>query len=485
MSDSSVNSSLSNSSNSNKSRMSAKLKKIKKKISTRKISKFFKKNINKQSFRKKLKANYLRVICSDSNVCMAFGTERKRILQLFDGFTNFDHVTSPIRKIGANSANGFIKEIKYENNGYISYAVLKSSVRVDSDNLAYEYIVGLFINEQSKKFPCFIDTYGLYYYRDLASWNTAKNSPVMSHDTLRSSLIIEPNSYNYSKMCQQSKSSAILIEHLKNVTSLDDNFIKPQLSVNIDNFIESKLLYILYQVYMPLSILADKFTHYDLHMDNILLYKPINGKHIEYNYHFDHGIINFKSEYIVKLIDYGRSYYKYDEPGKENSIDIYNKLCKERDCNSGYTVCGDDYGLAWLNPQLDEDSYFISSSMPNQSHDLRLITEIKRYMALFDDTNIYVKPIYDFINSVQYGVGISVEKRFGTEPNTTSGLPLHVNNVTDAHRALFDIISNNTEIRDLNNATYLPQNKIGDFHIFSDGSPMIFDPVPKSRSINP
>jgi len=273
-------------------------------------------------------------------------------------------------------------------------------------------------------------------------------------------------------MCQQSKYAAILIEHLKDVTSINHHIkAVPQLS----NFIGSKLLYILYQVYMPLSILADNFTHYDLHMDNVLLYKPVANKHIEYHYHVDSGIINFKSEYIVKLIDYGRSYYNQQQ-SNTNPIDIYNKLCTERSCDPN---CGENVGLAWLEPVLSKDGFFISSSLPNPSHDLRLINEIKNNILFNVRNYMHTKPLIDVINSTKYGVGITDprEKTYGSQPNINVGFPLAINNVRDAEMALANIILNNNELRQLNDNLYFDENKIGDFHIYSDGRPMKFVPI--------
>ena len=108
----------------------------------------------------KRKSKFLQAICSDSGVCIAFGKERKKIFDFFDGFTKFDYLKS-IKAIGAVSANGFVKELEYEREGYIAHAILKSSKEKDADNLMYEYLIGASINVVLLKFfPCFIETYG-------------------------------------------------------------------------------------------------------------------------------------------------------------------------------------------------------------------------------------------------------------------------------------------------------------------------------------
>lgn len=138
-------------------------------------------------------------------------------------------------------------------------------------------------------------------------------------------------------MCQQSKYAAILIQHLKNVRTLGDSLTS--------NFIIYDLLFVLYQIYMPLSLLKYTFTHYDLHNDNVLLFEPIKGKYIEYHYHLQtNEIVNFKSPYIVKIIDYGRSYFSPEHPDL-NPTDIYNHLCSEPACSP---KCGSKSGFTFL-----------------------------------------------------------------------------------------------------------------------------------------
>jgi hypothetical protein len=68
----------------------------------------------------KQKSNFLTSICPDSGECMALGKETKTIRKYFDGFTNFNYVELPIKRIGnlSNSANGFIHKIKYTREGY-------------------------------------------------------------------------------------------------------------------------------------------------------------------------------------------------------------------------------------------------------------------------------------------------------------------------------------------------------------------------------
>ena len=126
--------------------------------------------MNKTKHRRK--AMFLRAVCLDSGVCLAFGTYANEIKKHFGGFANFEYATAPIKRIGSPSANGFINEIQYDHRGYKAYAVLKSSVKPNSDNLMYEYMVGQYINKLNKRFPCFVETYGYYIYDDKMKVNS-------------------------------------------------------------------------------------------------------------------------------------------------------------------------------------------------------------------------------------------------------------------------------------------------------------------------
>jgi hypothetical protein len=449
-----------------------------KKNATRKIIKFFRKTGEKRT------TAYLKALCSDSGVCIAFGTNRTKITNFFDGFNNFKYVEPPIKSIGKPSNNGFVKEIKYKRNDYNAYAVLKSSAAEDSDNLVYEYIVGQFINQQCLYYPCFLETYGLYFYKDLAKWKHIRDTKVILANVLENSLELQ-NSINYAKMCSQSKYAAILIQHLKDVTPLEDVIEKS--NPKSISAICYDLLYILYQVYMPLAELKNNFTQYDLHGGNVLLYEPVKGKHIQYHYHVDNGkIVSFNSPYIVKIIDYGRSFFQYKKyiPGQDNSPDIYAKLCAEPKCKGKQgEPCGVEQGFEWMEAPLSSENYFISSQVPNMSHDLRLLynitDSIKANKPKSSNTpqekSMYKTLTTRILDIVQYGHGIKGdEKRFGTDINKTLGFPDKINNVMDAERALQEIILEDPLASLMNEQKYPIENKIGDIHVYTDGSPMKF-----------
>ena len=426
-----------------------------KKNATSKIKKFIIKTTNKR------RATFLKTICSDSGVCMAFGTEIARIRKHFDNFLNFDYIVSPVKKIGAVSSNGFVKEIKYEREGYEAYTVLKSSAKQNADNLMYEYEVGQYINKQNKIYPCFLETYGVFLYNDDSSWKHAKDSNTIVPNVLKNDLT-QLNKIDYSTACLKSKYIAIMIQHIKNAMTFRD-FYKKSMSLSTTKLISRcnhEIICVLYQIYMPLAEMHRDFTHYDLHDSNVLLYEPLQNSYITYNYHLLSGeTITFKSKYIAKIIDYGRSYYFDDHDRKNTSRNTYRNICSIKDCDPN---CGEKFGLSWLEEEDSPgDSYFISSQKRNSSHDLRF-AHILATLPL--PVNTY---LHDVLKKIVY------KEKYGTKEILDSGLPNKIHNVVDMRKSLEEVINRPTYKKD-NDIYFSLHKNMGKFDIYQDKRPMRF-----------
>lgn len=405
--------------------------------------------------------------CADSNVCLALGTFSKEIKEYFDNFTNFKYVNKNknIKRIGNVSVNGFVNEIEYINGDYKSYAILKSSKIEIADNLMYEYRVGQYINELNKQYPCFLETYGLYKYAPIPgiynrnAWDMMqrREKPVTVLENLQ-----EITNIDYLLACNESKYLAILIQHLKNINSLED-------LLDDQDFVEDELMGVLFQLYSVLSNLKETFTHYDLHLTNLYLYEPVPGKCIEYHYYMtpDGNPITFKSKYILKIIDYGRSYFN---DGQMNSKNIYDTICKIKSCEPD---CGNDFGFGWLdaNKPIEKNNYLISQRK-NESHDLRVLNEIKkkaypRIPSFYGISNHLTYDLKQLINKVTYTY------RYGTQEITESGYPDEIFNVSDAMKCIMDHVTS-PKYKKNNEYIYKYLKKIGDLHVYMDGKPMEF-----------
>lgn len=439
--------------------MTRKKRKLTKEEAAKTITKFMKQTSIKR------KSRFLKVVCSDSGACIAVGTEIKKINQFFNHYTGFEYAVSPIKSIGAPSANGFIKEIKYTREGYDSYAILKSSTRRNADNLMYEYQVGQYINKQNKVFPCFLETYGLFSYNNEATWKHFKDTKSNNINMLKQNTTLIPH-IDYKKGCTHPKHIAILIQHVNKAITLYDFILnaskesdsnKREYEMNFDVF------YILYQIYFTLDALKNEFTHYDLHAYNVLLYEPVKGGYITYHYHLKSGkIIEFQSKYIAKIIDYGRCYYK--ESAKNNSKKTYDNICSTKECDPN---CGENVGLITLSPEEYPGSYhYISSQVHNRSHDLRLAYMVKISLEQINPDEIF--PVFkNILDLIEY------KENYGTPEKIKNRYPTKISNVHDMCKML-EFFINQITIKERNEEYNRSFTKIGDMHVYEDRRPSTF-----------
>jgi hypothetical protein len=413
----------------------------------------------------KRRSAYLNAVCSDAGVCIAFGKEVDKIKSFFSGFVDFNYLKSHVKRIGNVSSNGFVKLLQYERAGYTANAILKCSAKPEGDNLLYEYLVGMYINKQCGRFPCFVETYGLFKFVSEMAYLAIEMRETNMADTIKKG-IAKMTPGDFKNACRNSKFCAILVQHIKNTPSLADK-------CHDITFVQRDLLYVLFQIYMPLSLLKDEFTHYDLHLDNVLVYEPVKDNYIEYHYHMsDDTVVTFKTCYIAKIIDYGRSYFNDTENANVSGASnrIYQKVCSEPACEPD---CGSIYGFSWLAPHSKNplDNYYISSQVPNRSHDLRLLDMMCRasktpaFKLAVTTVRANNPELYTLAKRVKY------EMKYGTPEIKRGRNHAQIWNVEDAKHALLELIMRVPNIQD-NAVAYSGKTKLGDMHVYSDGRPL-------------
>ena len=491
-------------------------------------------HINDQINDFRIKHKLIKTACDgvDSRLCLAFGTFSQEIKSYFAGFNNFKYATA-VNLIGKKSVNGFVNEIEYEREGftagtYKSYAILKSTKNLLADNLMYEYRVGQYINTFNRVYPCFLETYGLLKYKTDQDWEKLASDNVETdpHERVEflKGLAIQP--LDYSAACTESRNLAILIQHFNNFYALND-------IVSDQDFFQKELMYVLFQLYIPLAQMKDTFTHYDLHLNNVYVYEPAPatpvtpGKYIQYHYHLVPGMapVSFKSKYMLKIIDYGSSYFK-DTTEEEDSQTLIDKICKiptKCDKDDG---CGQNVGS---NKHINK----------NQSIDLKALFAIKNALKyntkllpqqlhiILDKVNDYTgkeKTSYnekmsyaDFLHPVNSSNRGGTKKmrrtriRRAKSPKTTKKMrrtrirtkslkttkkmrrtrvgganPSEVENyfaekihtVQDAaNHLVWNVIKENIKekLKDQNIKDHDLETKLGDLHVYLDGTEMVFD----------
>ena len=418
-------------------------------------------------FKNRKPLEYLNKICLDSGLCIAFGIETKRIHRFFSGFNTFEYVDS-MKKIGSESMNGDVFQLNYEKEGYIANAVLKITKPTNNntldipDNLVYEYMVGKFINKQNIIYPCFLETYEVY---DVTNISINKKEDFKRLVSSKEEYKISNNNNQSPQedkdvfpillkhVCDNNPSIALLIQHISGAKTLLDHINKDS------NFIENEMLCILFQLYFALSEIKDKFTHYDFHLENVLLYEPVKNHYIQFHYYYNNQKISFKSRYIAKIIDYGRCFFK-DQ--LYSSKDIYNYICKLKNCD-----CGKKIGFIWLS---DIPGYRMINScqQKNISHDLRLLHLLKNYVV--DEMDII-----EIIDMVLYGEGLAdALKNYGTKENLKSGLSNNqILNVDDAFEVILSKMKT-PENMEKNTNLYKKDRELGQLFIYGKNKPMIF-----------
>jgi hypothetical protein len=352
--------------------------------------------------------NRLNMICSDSGQCIAVGKEIDTILSVFNNFNDFQYANT-IKQIGEDSVNGVVYEIKNTRNDYITYNLLKLNRKIKSDSLIYEYIAGKYVNHYNKYFPCFIQTYHLLKFTK-KNINTNYTNKTLQQYLNNNMSIMDTDTIHLKEACTNGIKYGILIQHISNASSLHQYITK-----NNRNTISKEIIGILLQIYIPLSKLSIKFTHNDLHHGNVLLYKPFEKKCIKYQYFYEDGtVIRFYSQYVVKLIDYGISYFE------NNSTYLSrDELCNEPTCKPN---CGWEKGFKLSDTILKEENYFLSRLINNSSNDLRLLRIIGR--PRYNDK--FEPEIQRILDKVIY------RRNYGTPRLPKSGLPDSIHNVRDA-----------------------------------------------------
>ena len=329
-----------------------------------------------------------------------FNTIGKNILDKYQNFSNLNLMLSPIKPIGAGSANGFINLIKYKNltDSKIFDTVVKTSREKDADNNFYEFNVGRCINIIKQYYPNFIYTF-LYFNLSptLKSIIEPKgelkrvqytNMEFFKKNIEHIKVATKPSNVEKSDIesgCSNNDRASVLIENIPNGISFDELMIDPDFNINYNYNIFS----ILFQIYSTLWALRKIYTHYDLHSGNVMFVKLPNTIKIVYN--IIGNEYQIFTRFIPVILDYGRSYINC---AVLDSTLITSETYAEKACNSDCNPSKDKhtcensslkfykYNNKWFD---NSNFYFINPRVKNESFDLRFINSIMTQNVLDSD----------------------------------------------------------------------------------------------------
>jgi hypothetical protein len=423
-------------------------------------------------------AHHLNEVCPTPSDCFSLGKHSVDLLHFFEKFSNFELVTN-IRVLNSGN-NGVIHELTYAKNGYTAHAVLKKNIG-DGDNLVYEYLVGhLFVNQVSLQFPCFLQTYGLFY--------PSQYGVDLDHVADLPNLELQKK-VDYKKMCSEGNNALLLIQHVHRSDTLQ-KIMEGKFSN--DPFLSYDLLYVLFVVYHALSSLRSEFTHYDFYPGNLMLTWVDRNQYFEYHYHLEGRDLVFKCSYIPKIIDYGRCFI---QPFAKAMKRI---LTKTKECNEHEGVPSD---TAWDDKRFyffkDEPSnplrpYAIDAERKNESHDLLLIHRLKHKATTgrgmfygpfhqnsfrYGSATASATELFNIVQKITYGVGLPFAERiYGTVENLSGNTTDKIFNVAGAFDELLAAATRPNCLQE-NTDFYEGKTKLGELHIYADKRPMRYAPV--------
>ena len=294
---------------------------------------------------------------------------------------NFMNVNDP-KQIGNSSANGTVfqfKDVQGNPNDRINSDttptdekyVLKTSQDQYSDNLFYEYKVGLYINDIKKKYDCFVTTYNLYITdeKTKGSLNQKTGNNLMPFENIA----LEPT-----KLFTKENDDDYIEKNMYPLCHNNVNFVLQQEMIDEGKTMftlmveEKKLQYkslqfylVLYQIYKPLLELQNNFSHNDLHMNNILLVEEKKQIIINNN--------NHTCQYHAYIIDYGRCYF----PGTVEFLNKYNEeLWSDSKMNlAKYNKITNECGLRQIRYDYRPDLQLFNTLFSAKAPSLKYIIE--------------------------------------------------------------------------------------------------------------
>jgi hypothetical protein len=392
----------------------------------------------------------------------------KNIIHHFDNFQNFDYLTS-VFKTGLQSANGTAYNLNFIKNGKSASALIKTANKSHSDNLYYEYLVGtLFINKMCKIVPCFIQTHHILLKEDKYVLNKVNIRDKMTYLTGLYGGLLDDKQMDYLETsCKKSAQIALMMQYIKNYETFFEYIDR-----NLPYF---KVIESLFQIYYPLYYLQRNFTHYDLHAGNVLMSKLPEKTYIKMTY-FMMGKkkVEFKTNRIAKIIDYGRSFFHVN--GVVNSDKIAKRVLDADDCKN---TIRDPFGFGYnfIKCKDEISDYYICSRRSNMSHDLKLVAQYKNVnesnktlvdiaeMIVYDGRHgtkeIYDKFIYDEKKS--HNIKERVDRLLLAYQKQM------IYNVEGLAFYLLHQIKENTFKRDIDNY-YNDMTCIGQLNVYLDGS---------------
>ncbi len=212
-----------------------------------------------------------------------------------------------IKTLETESANGIVNLAQIAGKENLKF-IIKTDIGRYSDPIRYEYHVGLIVNELREYIPNFMLTFGAFECNTVLKKRTdakAKAFQKERNKTLKRMTELCP----VQKGNKGEMKNFIMLELITSESEKKTSFSDYCQNVNsVQEYLDG-----LIQVLCALEFGQNKFkfTHYDLHADNVMLQK-MDTKSKIFVYHFKKNkkskIVAVKADVLMVLIDFGRSH---------------------------------------------------------------------------------------------------------------------------------------------------------------------------------
>jgi hypothetical protein len=322
---------------------------------------------------------------ADSFTIPDSGKIQEYIKAFSDVLNNLDinKIFKIVNFINQPSSNGSIYVVQLKKSvSKFSKLLIKVPKTPTADPVSYEYYVGLTLNNLR---PMNIQNFGLVYGRFFCGFNPSdpkNNSELLSR-----------------KLCDNKykKKTHVLYEY---ITTLSDKTITLYKYINDENNNDAKkninLINILIMLMISLQNAQDElnFTHYDLHLENVLLVK-LNATY-NFVYEYKGKKYNILLEYFPFIIDYGRSHVNPDKVDKSLEIYDYDNQISYEDFKEYQNLIWKDANFV-LDPEnnpkdkklQDRIKALISSKLEN----LRFKKTVQKILQKDRNIRLYVEEI--------------------------------------------------------------------------------------------
>jgi hypothetical protein len=271
------------------------------------------------------------------------------------------------------------------------------------------------------------------------------------------------NNNNIDEGCKHNDKSSVLIEFVPNGLSIYE-LLKDPIFQNRPAYFNLEVYNILFQLYFTLSGLREIYTHYDLHLDNVMFIKIPNNEKMKIDYNINNIIYTIYTSFVPVILDYGRSFVDCLKIDNILNSRIFAEIaCNNSSCNIyKQPKCNTiESGLVIEKNENDifskqENFYHINLRNKNESIDLRYLhklmtlisneTPIKKlYKEYFNkETNWVIKDMYGKVKTDEIGTPIIT---YGVRENLLDNLDTEKGAAIASQPRVAEFIKNPMDLR--------------------------------------